>query len=617
MIWIQRREFITLLGGTAAAWPLAARAQQQPGGMRRIGVLVASATDDAESQARIAAFHQGLAQLGWSNGHNVRIDIRWATTNADELRRHAAELVALAPDVLVAATGTTTVAPLLQATRTVPIVFVVVIDPVGAGFVQSLARPGGNATGFTMLEYGQSGKWLELLKQIAPRMTRAAVLRDPAIASGIGQRRPILHRPACSIGPTGRTPHGAGDLFPASVCRGRRPDELWSKPDGCNAPGRQLCRPHPQGRQARRAAGGAVSQARADHQRANRPHAWSHRPGLAPRHCRRGNRMIRRREFITLLGGAAACMQWPQVTRAQQAGKTYRLGILSPATVSIDSIRSVTLPELAKAGFVEGQNLIVDVRVGTSAQIPELAQALVGRNLDAVIAVSDIAIGAVKAVSSSVPIVMSFGTGDPVAAGFASSITNPGGNVTGVVMLAPELNAKRLTLLHEAIPGARRIAALVVSEHRYETILQAMRTVAAGAGFELPTFFAERPGSYPGAFTAMRSAGAEALIIVSAPEFNRDAEILAALAVEANLPTVCEWSHMAAQGCLFGYGPSQTELRRRTAEYLVRIFRGIAPGDLPIEGPTRFQFAVTLRTAKRLGVELPTGLLLRADEVIE
>jgi ABC-type uncharacterized transport system substrate-binding protein len=182
---MRRRNFISLVGG-AAAWPLSARGQHT-GGIRRIGVLIASAADDAESQARMAAFHQGLAQLGWSNGHNVRIDIRWATTNANELRRHAAELVALAPDVLVAATGTTTVAPLLQATRTVPIVFVVVIDPVGAGFVASLARPGGNVTGFTMLEYGQSGKWLELLKEIAPRMTRAAVLRDPAIASGIGQ----------------------------------------------------------------------------------------------------------------------------------------------------------------------------------------------------------------------------------------------------------------------------------------------------------------------------------------------------------------------------------------------------------------------------------------------
>ena len=184
---MKRREFITLLGGAAAvAWPLAARAQQ-PDRVRRIGVLMASAADDSESQARIAAFLQGLQQLGWADGRNMRIDTRWATTDADDIRRHAAELVALAPDVLVAATGTATVAPLLQATRTVPIVFVVVIDPVGAGFVASLARPGGNATGFTSYEYGMSGKWLELLKEIAPGVTRAAVLRDPAIASGIGQ----------------------------------------------------------------------------------------------------------------------------------------------------------------------------------------------------------------------------------------------------------------------------------------------------------------------------------------------------------------------------------------------------------------------------------------------
>ena len=184
---MKRREFITLLGGAAAvAWPLAARAQQ-PDRVRRIGVLMASAADDSESQARIAAFLQGLQQLGWADGRNMRIDTRWATTDADDIRRHAAELAALAPDVLVAATGTVTAAPLLKATRTVPIVFVQVIDPVGAGFVVSLARPGGNATGFTIYEYGMSGKWLELLKEIAPRMARAAVLRDPAIASGIGQ----------------------------------------------------------------------------------------------------------------------------------------------------------------------------------------------------------------------------------------------------------------------------------------------------------------------------------------------------------------------------------------------------------------------------------------------
>jgi ABC-type uncharacterized transport system substrate-binding protein len=180
---MRRRSFIGLLGG-AAAWPTVARAQQGDG-IRRIGVLMYWAVDDAEGQARLAAFTQALKQLGWSVGHNLGIDSRWAT--AGDIHRHAAELVALAPDVLVAATGTATTAPLLQATRTVPIVFAIIIDPVGAGFVESLARPGGNATGFTLYEYSMSGKWLELLKEIAPRVSRVAVLRDPAVASGIGQ----------------------------------------------------------------------------------------------------------------------------------------------------------------------------------------------------------------------------------------------------------------------------------------------------------------------------------------------------------------------------------------------------------------------------------------------
>jgi putative tryptophan/tyrosine transport system substrate-binding protein len=186
---MKRREFITLLGSAAAAscgsWPPAARAQQ-PARTRHVGVLMAATADDAEYQTRMGAFQQGLAQLGWTDGGNARIDTRWAT-NADDIRRHAVELAALAPDVILAATGTTTVAPLLQATRIVPIVFVLVIDPVGAGFVSSLARPGGNATGFLMFEYGLSAKWLEVLKQIAPGVKRVAVLRDPTIASGIGQ----------------------------------------------------------------------------------------------------------------------------------------------------------------------------------------------------------------------------------------------------------------------------------------------------------------------------------------------------------------------------------------------------------------------------------------------
>jgi putative tryptophan/tyrosine transport system substrate-binding protein len=181
---MERRKFLATLGGAAAAWPIAARAQQIQR-MRRIGVLSIVAANDPEGQARLAAFLQGLHQLGWSEGHNLSIDARWATTDA-EILRHAAELAALAPDIILA-TATAAVAPLQRATRTVPIVFVNVIDPVGAGFVASLARPGGNATGFTPFEYGIAGKWLELLKQIVPGVTRAAVLRDPAVASGIGQ----------------------------------------------------------------------------------------------------------------------------------------------------------------------------------------------------------------------------------------------------------------------------------------------------------------------------------------------------------------------------------------------------------------------------------------------
>ena len=184
LLMIRRREFIAALGG-AAAWPLAARAQQDEHG-RRIGVLLPAAADDAEYQARVGGFLQALALLGWTIGRNVQIDTRWATANPDDIRRHTAELAALAPDVILAH-GDTTIGPLLQATRTVPIVFPVAADPVGAGFVDSLARPGGNATGFMTFEYSLCGKWLELLTQIAPSVTRAAVLRDPSQGSGTSQ----------------------------------------------------------------------------------------------------------------------------------------------------------------------------------------------------------------------------------------------------------------------------------------------------------------------------------------------------------------------------------------------------------------------------------------------
>jgi len=181
---VNRRTFISLLSGAAAAWPLAARAQQPPGRMRRIGVLMNLAPDDAEGQARLAAFLQGLQEAGWAVGRNAQIDIRWAGGNAEQMRRQVTEMVALAPDVILASSPQV-VAPLRDATRTIPIVFVAVVDPVASGFVDSTARPGGNATGFGSADYSTSAKWLELLKEVAPGVTRVAVLYHPRNPGGL------------------------------------------------------------------------------------------------------------------------------------------------------------------------------------------------------------------------------------------------------------------------------------------------------------------------------------------------------------------------------------------------------------------------------------------------
>ena len=326
---------------------------------------------------------------------------------------------------------------------------------------------------------------------------------------------------------------------------------------------------------------------------------------------------MRRREFLSGLGGTGAALQLvagAMPAYAQTPNRIYRLAHLSNSVPSETFTRETTLPELAKLGFVEGRNVVFDGRVGELDAMPGLMRELLAARPDVVVAVGTAAVVAAGAATRTVPIVV-FGA-DPIELGLAQNYARPGGNVTGVVILVSELEAKRLSILRDAVPDRRRLAALI-SEAQRQISEPAMRKAAAGFGVELLAFTVAAPADYPIAFAAMRAAGAEALVIGAAPEFFRDAKQLAALALEARLPTVCEWAEMAHAGCLIGYGPNRAVLRKRIAHQIAQIFRGVAPGDIAIERPTVFESAINLRTAKSLDLTIPQAALASADDVIE
>ena len=325
---------------------------------------------------------------------------------------------------------------------------------------------------------------------------------------------------------------------------------------------------------------------------------------------------MRRRGFTILLSIAVALSLIPPEARPQEVGKTYRLALLALSPQSVKATRDLTLPELAKYGFVEGRNLIFDANVADNGDLPSLAREVVFRKPDAILAISNAPIEAARQATSTIPIVMM--GDDPVRLGFATSLAHPGSNITGVTILTAELDGKRLQLLHEAVPYAQRMATLhVQGAPNRDASEQAMRSVAASGGLELVSFDTVGATDYPTAFVAMRKSGAQALVITSHPQLYHDAEQLTALASKAGLPTICEWAEMARTGCVIGYGPSLREVRRRLGEYIARVFRGSSPSSLPIEGPTHFELAINLKTTRALGIEMPQGLLLRADEVIE
>lgn len=324
--------------------------------------------------------------------------------------------------------------------------------------------------------------------------------------------------------------------------------------------------------------------------------------------------MIRSLAACTLLLLGSICG-----TAAQEPGRVYRIGVLSPSVGSIESVRRNTLPELGKLGFVEGRNLVVEERSteGATEKLAPTARELAGLGLDAVVAISNPAIAAMKQAAPRLPIVMSFAGDDPVAAGFVESMARPGGTITGTSMLSVEGDSKRLQLLRDAVTGTRRLGYLSPGRPSDASRHARMQADAATLGVDFVIVAAQTGDAYAAAATELRARGVDAVAIASYPVFARDAARIADTITAAGLPSICEWREMVREGCLLSYGPNNRELRRRAAHFLARILRGQAPGEIPVEEPSVFELAVNLHTARRLGITLPAEILARADDVVD
>ncbi len=321
---------------------------------------------------------------------------------------------------------------------------------------------------------------------------------------------------------------------------------------------------------------------------------------------------MNRRAFVTGLG---AVLVAPLGAEAQPAGKLYRVGYLSSSATVFEAFR-LGLREL---GYVEGQNLSIEARLaaGKIDRLPVLAVELVRARVDVIAAVSPPAIAAAKKATTAIPIVMAFISVDPVRSGFVDSLSRPGGNITGVAMIADDIAGKRLALLKEMLPSATRIALLAQVNHSSSVSqAKAARETARTLGVELQIVEARDVRDYDAALGAITKS-TPGVFILANPTFFDDRERLAAVAVRHRLASLCEWGQMAEAGCLMSYGPNISDLYRRVGAYVDRILKGAKPSNLPVEQPTKFELVINLKTAKALGLTIPPSLLLRADQVIE
>lgn len=325
---------------------------------------------------------------------------------------------------------------------------------------------------------------------------------------------------------------------------------------------------------------------------------------------------MRRREFIAGLAGAALA---PLAGQGQETGRRYRLAVLTQSSRTLPHLAAF-FDELRLLGFVEGQNLEVvpagfDVRV---ERLPEQAANIVGTAPDAIVTTGELATRTAQAATRSIPILG--GAEDMVAAGLVASLARPGGNVTGSSMLSPELDGKRQDILIEVAPDAKRIAALAdasqistgAAQH-----LNALRSAARARGIELSIFSVSKPEQIPSAITEAKATGSKALNVLASPLFSANRRIIFERVLTERLPAIFQWPDMAHQGGLIAYGPSLPEIYRKRARMAAKVLGGTKPADIPVEQPTNFELVVNLKTAKVIGHEVPTSLVLRADQVIE